>query len=230
MRSRANMVKRKDRTPGRCDLTRERPSDGVDALVADLRELARDATLELMIATGRLVVERLFGGDLGLLRSRGPKDTSLRRLAEHPGLPMSPASLSRAIGIYELTNRFPGLLKAKALGVAHLRAVLGLPPEVQERLLQAAVREAWSKAKLEEAAAARREGRRRRRPALAVLRSLRRLDRLTGENAALPLETELERLTDEEAARTLETVERLRAWCETLQETLARAKRRLKGP
>jgi hypothetical protein len=54
------------------------------------------------------------------------------------------------VAIYE---RLPGFAKAKHLGVARLRAVLGLPGGVQERLLRVAETEHWSKERHEERAA-----------------------------------------------------------------------------
>lgn len=117
----------------------------IDGVVSTLATLVRGAGIEMALKIGEIVVEGIYGGDLDALRKRGPKDTSLRRLAAHPRLPFAPATLWRSVAVYELVRRMPGLAKTKHLGVAHLRAALGLPQNVQERLLKAAETERWTK-------------------------------------------------------------------------------------
>lgn len=98
---------------------------------------------------GHLVVERLYGGDLQALRSRGEKDASLRKLAQHAELPMSATSLYYALGVYEFLMRRPGIEAHARLTPTHVRAVLALPASDQGRLLQLVEKRSLSVAQLE---------------------------------------------------------------------------------
>ncbi|MBK7581121.1 MAG: hypothetical protein IPI67_13015 [Myxococcales bacterium] len=159
--------------------------DPVERAVTEIRHLSRAASIELALGVGGIVFRHLFKGDLELVRRNGPKEASFRRLALHPELPMSAASLWRAVAIFELSTRVPLLTQSKHLGVTHVHAVLGLPGREQEQLLGTAERERWTPAALRARAAGRRGGHGGRRPKLEILRALDGLRRL----AAVPLET-----------------------------------------
>jgi hypothetical protein len=59
------------------------PPELIEAVYQDLLGLRRRAGLALAVATGGLLIARLYGGDFGAWRARGPKDdASLRALAE----------------------------------------------------------------------------------------------------------------------------------------------------
>jgi hypothetical protein len=59
------------------------PPELIEAVYQDLLGLQRRAGLALAVATGGLLIARLYGGDFGAWRARGPKDdASLRALAE----------------------------------------------------------------------------------------------------------------------------------------------------
>lgn len=119
------------------------------ALAADLRALARDASVDLSIRIGRLVIDRLYDGDLSTWRSRGAKAHSLRALARRADLPISTSALYRSIALFELASRMGGVAEWSELGVSHLRLVLGLPGEEQRRLLDQACASNWTVAELE---------------------------------------------------------------------------------
>jgi hypothetical protein len=121
----------------------------LDSLVMEIATIRPRAALQTMLEVGRIVVDRLFDGNIEAMRnSRGPGRT-LRKLAGHPHLPLSPVALWRALGIYQLAARFPELLSAPQLTASHFRAVLGLPPETQYALLRTADRESMTTAELE---------------------------------------------------------------------------------
>jgi hypothetical protein len=128
--------------------------DLVSEVVDDLRNLTRSATLDFTLKVGDIVFRRIYGGDHGVLRRRRSKHTSFRRLAAHPDLPFSAATLWRAVAIFELVQRLPHPPTASYLGVAHLRSVLGLPADVQARLLSEAEQNGWTKKEMEGRAAA----------------------------------------------------------------------------
>jgi hypothetical protein len=116
----------------------------VGALVTELRDLYFGSGIELMLRVGELILERLYGGDAERWRSRSRKDVSFRRLEKHPGLPFKAAMLSRAVSIYVLSQRRPDLLQLKNVSQTHLQEVLGLEPELQDRLLARVEDEKWS--------------------------------------------------------------------------------------
>lgn len=153
----------------------------VERVVRDLRAMSEIATLELAMSVGRLVVERMFGGSLGAWRRRGKSDPTFAQLAKHPDLPMSAASLYRAVCIYEMVQNLPAISAWKWLTVSHLRSVIGLPVAEQERILSLAHANRWTVRQLERESAQvrartnRRGGRPRVDPAVKVARKLQRI-------------------------------------------------------
>jgi hypothetical protein len=132
------------------------PPPRIDDLAEQLSALGKDMSVEQAVEIGRLVVERLYGGDLSAWRGRGPKTHSLRTLSRRSDLPVSSSALYRSIALHELSARLGGLSRwAEAgLGISHLRLVLGLPEHDQRRLLDAAITHAWTVAELEREAVA----------------------------------------------------------------------------
>jgi hypothetical protein len=165
-------------------------SSGVYYLRPDATAPASDATvlaravesagglhsLQWALEIGEMVFQRVFNGDERLLRARGKKNSSFRRLAADPELGMSPSSLWRAVAIYELSRRFPELAQYVHTGVGHISVVLGLPEPEQYGLLRAAESQRWTRRRLQREAAQLRLQRRQGGP---VPRS-RFLDRLAG--------------------------------------------------
>ena len=166
------------------------PDTVIEAVVQTLRAMQEGATLQFALAVGQLVTERFFDGDIQKLRSHGPKDVSLRRLAEHPDLPFSASTLTRAVGVYELVDRLGGVEAIKRLSYSHLRAVLGVPEKQQVRLLDKAAKDAWPVAQLEaEAQKHRREGRGGGRPPLPTfIKALHAWRRVAGDDGAFDVD------------------------------------------
>lgn len=119
----------------------------VETVLCELTALVREATVDLSLKVGRLVIERFFGGDA--LNWRQQKQHSLRQLARHPELPMSASALRRCVGLYELTQRVGDLRCFPQLGTSHFRAVLGLDSQLQRTLLTKANEQAWTVKQLE---------------------------------------------------------------------------------
>jgi hypothetical protein len=196
--------------------------DLVAHVVDELKTIARSATLAFTLKVGEIVFLRIYRGDKGLLRRQRGKYASFRRLAAHPGLPFSAATLWRAVAIYELVQRLPERTATTHLGVAHLRSVLGLAPDVQERLLREAEQGRWTKEEIEERAAewraaAPRRGRPRSPPALKMFtvaeRVARRMSGSLGHDAVV-------RLDAAEAARAEGAVRWLRELCDQVEQAL----------
>jgi hypothetical protein len=131
-------------------------TDPLEDLVESLAVLGKDVSVEQAVEIGRLVIERLYDGDLSAWRGRGPKAHSLRTLARRAELSVSSSALYRSIALYELSERLGGIDRwaAAGLGVSHVRLVLGLDHENQRRLLDLAVEQSWTVAELEREAAA----------------------------------------------------------------------------
>jgi hypothetical protein len=165
------------------------PGEGdalVDRVVGQLNEICKVATLEFSISVGRLIIDSFYRGDCERWRKRGTKQASFRKLSRHPELPMSAVALYRSVAIYELSQRL-GMSDWKHVCATHLRLVLPLPEEEQEKLLKLAETNTWSIRRLDEEVSLvrkerprdRRGGRKRASPAKRIIRSLERdLDEL----------------------------------------------------
>src|SRR5689334_23495782 len=120
----------------------------LDSLVYELRQLYGGAGVRLAVEMGRLIIERLFRGDLALWRARGRKDVSFRKLEAHPDPPFRASTLSRAVAIYMLSQRRADLTALRHVGPSHLHEIACLGEKEQDRLLERAEMEKWSIRKL----------------------------------------------------------------------------------
>jgi hypothetical protein len=125
-------------------------SPDVDDVVWELRQLHCASGLKLAVSVGRLVLDRIYGGDVARWRSRGRKDSSFRTLASHPELPFSASTLSRSVGIYLMAGRRPDLLALPNLGPSHVRELLGLRSDLQDHFLDQVAEQGWSVQRLRE--------------------------------------------------------------------------------
>src|SRR5579859_4921759 len=136
------------------DLRDPATDEEVERVVAQLHDLCRAATMDFALSVGKLIISNFFSGNLASWRDRDPKkNASLRRLAAHPDLPMSPAVLYRSIAIYELCERL-GIRSWKHVSTTHIRLVLPLEPAEQARLLRLCEAHAWPVRRLDEEVAA----------------------------------------------------------------------------
>lgn len=199
------------------------PDTVIEAVVQTLRAMQEGATLQFALAVGQLVTERFFDGDIQKLRSHGPKDVSLRRLAEHPDLPFSASTLTRAVGVYELVDRLSGVDAIKRISYSHLRAVLGVPAAQQQRLLEKAANDAWPVARLEtEAQKHRRDGRGGGRPPVPTfLKALHAWRRVAGDDGAFDVDPAVvEKLNPDEVTAAREVVAEMQRQLAMLAERL----------
>ncbi len=126
----------------------------VERAVRELNAICRDSTLQFAFAIGEFLVQRFYSGNLDAWRSRDPtKSDSLRKLARHPDLAMSPGTLYRSVAMYELAQRLE-LRNYQRVSTTHFRLVLPLVPREQARLLRATEEAGWSVCRLEEEIAA----------------------------------------------------------------------------
>jgi hypothetical protein len=200
----------------------------LDELAARLAEQGKDASVDQALEIGRMVLDTLYGGDLLAWRSRAAKAHSLRALARRDDLSVSSSGLYRAVALYELAQNLGGLERWSALGISHLRLVLGLPIAEQRRLLDAAVIHAWTVAELErEATTVRKRGPeqlgRGGRPRLPrFVKSVNRL-RKAAEGAELFADVEAAAaMSPEQLAEIRDVLATIRVRCETLDHALER--------
>lgn len=195
-----------------------------DAIVERLRSVTRARTLEHALEVGEIIAQGVYEGDSGEIAAHGEAHPLYRRVANHDALPFGRRRLWTCLKIYELVLRFPGLRTTSHLGVAHLRAVLNLPPSVQERLLGAAERDRLTSDRLEELASNHRRTPTNvgRPPTHAFLRGIQRI-----ETIATQVHEELGprvrgRLAEERAALALENLRRAREHLDRLELELQR--------
>jgi len=199
---------------GQSDADEVMDAEQLDGLVEEIRQMKRNSLLCLAIDVGRLIVERLFKGDL---RSHGKDHPGFRRLARHPQLPFSRSTLWRYVGVSDLVSRMPGLVRCKTLTVAHMSAVLRLEPKTQERMLKLAVKLRWSATALEQEVRRVSDAHgRKHKP--SVLIAIRRLERL---RAGLSDLGRVDDLAEKERDHIRRVVEDTRAWCEAVACWLA---------
>jgi len=202
----------------------------IEAVHDELRRMHHAATLELAIAMGRLIIDRFFGGSLDSWRQRGEQDASLRRLtarlsgdAEQSGL--SPLTVYRAVGIYDLEDRFR-ISSRKCITASHARLLIGLPQTEVEHLIRHTEKNTWTAERMEEDAKDRRkklQKARKGRPALpAFLKTVHHFDTLLdkGETAFGDLDA-IASLSCEDAARLHATTVRMQVRCEEMSRLLA---------
>jgi hypothetical protein len=122
----------------------ENSTEEVDIVVMQIKRLARNASLEFALRVGAVIIHHFYAGDTEAWRSKGPKTASFRALARHPELPLSAGSLCRCVALFELCERLNAPARWEHLGASHLRLVLGLPPNIQERILAVANAKRWT--------------------------------------------------------------------------------------
>jgi hypothetical protein len=169
--------------------------------------------MSFAIKVGQVVFADVFGGDPAALGDHGRKDLSFRRLVKDPRLPFSASTLWRYVRIYELTTRFPGVIDARHFGLAHARAVLGLPHDIQERLIRACLRERWSRDDIEGRARAHRGKMRIERSPRAATATLRHLGSVAKRMDVAALEG-LRASDVRDLASTRQTMEAVISWCQ----------------
>jgi len=119
-------------------------SDTVEVLARELTSLTDQHRLDVVYETARTVIAHLYAGDTGAWRRRQRGDSSYRRLEQHSALPIKASELYRALRIFEIIQRQPGLLNG-GLTVSHFLCVLSLPPGAsQDRLLLDAKVGCWT--------------------------------------------------------------------------------------
>lgn len=152
----------------------EASDDEINIVVVHIRRLARSASLEFALRVGAVIIHHFYDGQVDAWRSRGPKSASFRKLARHPGLPLSAGALYRAVALYELCERLRAPSRWEHLCASHLRLVLKLPAHVQEQLLARANAERWSVKVLHEVVSEQKVSQRRggRRPEPPIERGL----------------------------------------------------------
>ncbi len=191
-----------------------------DAVAQALENVSTLHSLQAALEVGQIVFQRVFKSDERLLRARGKKNSSFRKLAAHPRLGMSPSSLWRAVAIFELSRRFPELTQYAHTGVGHISVLLGLPEPEQFRLLRATEAGRWTRRRLQKEAAAVRGAQQQDNP----LPRPRLLDKLAGlellARDAMP--DDVAEIAPNEASEALDSLARLRTQLEDAEQRIRR--------
>lgn len=194
----------------------------IEAVVEALRSVSAAHSLQASMAVGEIILQQVFDGDARMLRTRGKKCRTFRRLAAHPHLKMSSSSLWRAVAVYELSQRFPEIVHYRHTGVGHVSVVFGLPAAEQFRLLRLTEAQRWTRRYLQQVAG---EVRRAHRaggevPRCRLLERLEGLDMMIRDaeaDAALPP------IDAAEAQRALRLMERMRQRLTEIEGRVGRA-------
>jgi hypothetical protein len=169
------------------DRSQDRMDPQTNALIPDsvYTELAieiihehRDTTIGFALRVGKMVVKRLYGGNIENWRNHGESDGSMKRLAdeiaERGGRNLSLTTLQNAVGTLDLDLRV-GVSARPQLTYTHVRAVIGLPAAKQEKLLGDAESNDWDTTQMKhEVAKVRRRlsGRKGRKPKPESLKTI----------------------------------------------------------
>ena len=213
-----------DEVPTRDNFVAAPSDDDLNLVVKQLRTICRDSSLEFALRVGAVVIHNFYFGDVGAWRTRGPKLHSFRRLAEHPELPMSPAALYRCVAVFELCERCNAPARWRRLGASHLRTVLGLAPDVQEKLLAAANEHSWTVKTLQSEAIGWRTGASRRggrKPMSILLKSLSAIRRSL-QGCEIDLESELDSFDADELERSAALLAEANDWVNSVARVLER--------
>jgi hypothetical protein len=123
-------------------------------VITQLNAICRTATFDFALSVGECVVKNLYHGDINRFRSRDRnKEQTLRTIATHPDLQMSPGALYRSVATYELCERL-GTQSWEHVSLSHVRLVLPLQSDDQARLLQQAESDRWPVQRLDDEVAA----------------------------------------------------------------------------
>jgi hypothetical protein len=200
------------------------PHEEVNMVVAQLKRITRSASLEFALRVGAVIIHHFYEGDTSCWRSRGPKTTSFRRLAQHPELPLSAGSLYRCVALFELCERLKAPSRWEYLGASHLRMVLGLAPDAQERLLAVANESRWTVKTLQSAVASEktaRIARGGRRAQALVSKSLRTVRKCLDDHMGVL--AQLENFSGGEVEQSIRLIEETRLCLENLSQSLLEA-------
>jgi len=208
------------------------PDKVVDEVYTKIVGMQRDATVDLAVEMGKLIVDTFYQGDFQGWREHGNKEASLRKLAarfenDEESTGMSAAGIYRVVAIYELDKRL-NVSARKHLTVTHIRSVIGLPPAEQKRLIDEAEGNEWTTRKLEEVVAKvrKKSSDGRGRPALpAFVKTLNALGKLAIREDAFADLDQINELDEEATKGALTSVTGMR---ERLVEIEGKLQARLK--
>ncbi len=122
----------------------------IEAVVADLQQVDRQAGWGRVLRIGEIIITRLYGGDREACRQPKRRAISIRRIAEHPSCPFRKSRLAEAIGVYLLCEDMPRIRTFGHVGPSHVAAVLSLPADRRAELLERAEGEQWTVRRLRE--------------------------------------------------------------------------------
>lgn len=189
--------------------------DSISKLVTEINAAQIRSGFQFVVEVGQLVLQRMFNGDAAAFHDRRRKTNALRRVAAHPRLAMSAATLDRIVNTFEVLLRNPGIASMQHVTPSHVFKVLSLPMPIQDELLEKAERLKLSVSGLAEETRhekTRTGHRGGRKPLPRVVREVRAYAAVLsqGDEASLDV-AELQQLPFEEIGKLLDVVVSMRA-------------------
>jgi hypothetical protein len=133
---------------------------------------------------------------------------------------LSRQALWRAVAVYEIAYRLWPTNRPRHVGVAHIRAAIGLPESLQHEILLKAERERWTKRRVEEEVATRRaplaRSARGRPRAGAHAKLLQSIERFDVEAAPLVSRAPWASVPATAREQTIAATRRIRALCDAI--------------
>ena len=109
-------------------------------VAGELRSIVQASGWTRTLAIGELVLGSFFKDDHRAWKVRHRnKDTSIRRLAEHPDCPLAKTALTDALGVHVVCRELPWIRDFEQITPSHVAAVLGLNEAQQVELLRCVV-------------------------------------------------------------------------------------------
>lgn len=196
----------------------------VDQVVRELNQLDLTSKILLSIQMGKLIVDRFYGGNREAWFARGAADQSFRKLAQHEDLTVSASMLQRSCAIYELVTRLGvDVATWQHLSFSHVRVVLPLPADVQQKLLTKGEEQAWTVERITQEAEKHRTKRGGGRKALpAFVKTVNRFEKLLHDDDGRAFDglDDIDEMDETEATRLYQAVTGMKLKCEALQKAL----------
>ncbi len=198
----------------------------LDAAVRKINETYVRKGLEVALEIGRYLLDTFFGGSSAAFREGAAEHVSFRALAARDDLQMHHIWLWRAVAVVGQLEALPPAA-ATQLPLTHHTLLLPLQDDASKRdLAEQALAGGWSKRRLEQEVRRARQDepsdrRGGRKPIPPFVKSIRRLEKLNGEDSELWSSLDaITEIGDGDAERLLRAVTAMRRRCEEVARRL----------
>ena len=117
----------------------------IERIACELGAIEQSSAWERILRVGRIVFERIAGGnEREWVSQRGRKNVSLRKLEQHSACPFRKTALSSAVGVHLFVQTNPSVPAMPGITPTHVGQVAGLKPARALQLLGRAVSGGWT--------------------------------------------------------------------------------------